>query len=375
MKLIRARLNRLVGNLIQKDWNDELVQKYVGNYQQCYFTYATDPSFRKQAASGGSVTALLSYLLASGQIDGALVCRTFINENGKIRPEFFIAKNVEELMSSQGSKYMAVFFSAQAFPLIRNFAGRLAVVGLPCDITILQRARKNTPLVSEKVVLAISLLCGHNSEPILTDRIVDRLRPNGQRLLSYRYRLGHWRGYLQAEYSNQEQPVIKPFSYFSDYQNLYFFSQRKCHHCSDHTGYNADISAGDIWSLRMQQEPIKHTALITRNDFASQVVNEALEKGILTGRPEPISEVCEGQARTMPFHYNVSARAKAGRLLGEKIKDTVGEKVKTRDYVVAWLTLSNEKISRTKTGQKILFSIPRPIIKLYLYFIKLLESI
>jgi coenzyme F420-reducing hydrogenase beta subunit/polysaccharide pyruvyl transferase WcaK-like protein len=374
MVAMNKKFNQLFAKAIRKSWPPELVQKYVGNYQQCFFTYASDPSIREKAASGGSITAILSYLLSSGQIAGALVCRSTINHEGKLRPEFFIARTAQELKTAQGSKYIAVNFASQAFPLIRSFNGRLAVVALPCDISILQHARTSKPGIAGKIFLTIGLFCGHNSEAVLTDRIIDRLRPDNLPLVSYDYRLGHWRGNLKAEFG-QGQVVTKPFSYFSDYQNLYFCSQRKCHHCFDHTAYNADLSAGDVWSLRMRDEPIKHTALITRSDIANKVVAEALEKGVLTGSAESIDEVCEGQARTLPFHYNVSARAKAGRMFGEKIHDAINEKVRLWDYLIAWMMIFNEKVSRSVIGRKLIFAVPRPILKLYIYFVKFLETI
>ncbi len=371
---LKTKLSRLFAKSIRKKWTSEQVNQYIGHYQQCYFTYAADENLRQTAASGGSVTALLSYLLQNGKIDGALVCRSVINAEGKLRPEFFIARSLEDLKSAQGSKYIAVRFASQAFPLIRAFDGRLAVVALPCDISILQRARLTDAEIGRKVILTIGLFCGHNSEPILTDSIVEKLRPQQQPLSRYYYRLGHWRGHLQAEFGS-DHVVTRPFAYFSDYQNLYFFCQRKCHHCFDHTSYEADLSAGDIWSLRMKEEPIKHTALITRSDYATQVVQEALHHNYLVGRAEPIDEVCEGQARTLPFHYNISARAKAGRLLGEKVNDKLQTKVYWWEYLTALLIMFNEKVSRTNRGRKMILALPRPLMKLYLYFIKLLESI
>jgi coenzyme F420-reducing hydrogenase beta subunit/polysaccharide pyruvyl transferase WcaK-like protein len=374
MVLMKTRLNSLVARAIRKKWPPDLIQKYVGTFQQCFFTYATDPSLREKAASGGSVTALLSTLLSNGQISGALVCRSIVTLEGKLRPQLFIARNEHELLSAQGSKYIAVNFASQAFPLIRSHEGKLAVVALPCDISILQRACMTNSAISQKIALTIGLFCGHNTESALTDRIIDKLQPGDLPLVSFSYRIGHWRGHLQAEFG-QGKIATKQFSYFSDYQNLYFFSQRKCHYCYDHTGYYADLSAGDIWSLRMKNEPIKHTALIARTCFATQVVNEALENQVLTGNVESIEEVCEGQARTLPFHYNISARAKVGGMFGEKIKDAVGEKVHLLDIVIAWMIMFNERISRTKIGRIFILAVPHLFLKFYSYLIKLFETI
>jgi coenzyme F420 hydrogenase subunit beta len=367
---------KLAGKLKQKlwrrEWTETDLDKYVGTRRETYFTYATDPALRERAASGGSVTALLLHLVNSGQADGALVCSTEI-EDGKPRPAFFIARTRDELIRAQGSKYTAVHFTTHALPLIKAFEGKLAVVALPCDATLLQTYRQKHPDVDEKIVCVFTLFCGHNSEPALVDKITDRLG-KGQPLTDYTYRFGHWRGELRAHFADGSE-VVKSFKYFSDYQNLYFFSQTKCHHCFDHFGYHADISAGDIWSPEMKQHPIKHTALIVRTERGAALVQEALAAGVLEGNTVPLETVANGQSRTAPFHYNVSSRAWVGRLFGLRIKDHVGERVRWNDYLVALMALGNERFSRTRLGRRLIWLTPRPLLKLYLYVFKGLESL
>jgi coenzyme F420-reducing hydrogenase beta subunit len=360
-------------NFLRKDWSAEKVHQYIGHFKKTFFAYAADEKARENAASGGIATALLSYLLEKKLIDGALVCRSVVRE-GQVRPEFIIARDNAALLSSQGSTYMAVDFISDALPLLRAFKGRLAVVLLPCDTTSLRRAMANDPALEEKIALLITLFCGHNSLPELTDMVIRKIKPKNSELIGFRHRKGHWRGHLAAEFDNG-QIIEKPFSFFSDYQNLYFFCQQKCHHCSDHTGTNGDISVGDIWSLRMKEEPIKHNAVITRSIDGARILSDAVASGVVIAAEEPIAEICEGQARSMPFHYNISARARAGKPLGFKIKDTVYAKVRWNDLAAAWLALFNEKFSRSASGRRIIARTPRFVLKLILYLIKGLESI
>ena len=369
----KAGLPRNPYRMLHKTWSAEKVHKYVGNYKKSWFAYAESDKVREKAASGGVITALLSFLLKKGEIDGALVCRSIIVD-GKVRPQFFIAEDENALLSAQGSKYIAVDFNQDALPLMREFKGKLAVVALPCDTTHLRHACENDTKLKHKIALVITLFCGHNSRNELTDMVARKLTPQNEALSSFRYRQGHWRGSLQAEFDNGKQ-VEKPFSFFSIYQNLYFFSQQKCHHCNDHTGYNGDISVGDIWSLRMKENPIKHNAVITRTQAGTAAFQRVIEEGVVTASAEPIDEICEGQARSLPFHYNTSARAKAGRLLGIKIKDTVNEPVRWNEFLVAWMALFNEKLSRSSGGQKLIRRTPGFLLKLYLYLMKGLESI
>jgi coenzyme F420-reducing hydrogenase beta subunit len=268
---------------------------------------------------------------------------------------------------------MEVDFSRDALPLLRSFTGRLAVTLLPCDTSTLRGTMANDVELAEKIVLVITLFCGHNSVLELTDMVTRKLSPEGAHLVDFRHRKGHWRGELRAEFDNGKI-VKKPFSYFSDYQNLYFFCQQKCHHCYDHTGYDGDISLGDIWSLRMKEDPIKHNAVITRTPAGVDVFADALTSDVIIAREVPIDEICEGQARSMPFHYNVSARAKAGKMLGFKIKDRVYARVRWNDFLVAWMALSNEKMSRSSIGRWWVAHTPRYILKFLLYLMKGLES-
>lgn len=363
---------KITSILPRKDWSAEKIHQYIGNFNRSYFAYAGEESLREKAASGGAATAFLCFLLDTRRIDGALVCRSVIR-GGKVRPEFSIAKTKEEILFARGSKYMAVDFSGDALPLLRSFNGRLTVTLLPCDTSTLRRAMENDAELAEKICIVITLFCGHNSLPELTDLITRKLTPKGAQLLDFRHRQGHWRGTLRAEFDNG-RIIEKPFTYFSDYQNLFFFCQQKCHNCYDHTGYDGDISVGDIWSLRMKNEPIKHSAVITRTPVGVEVFADAVKSGVLTAREEPIEEICEGQARSMPFHYNVSARTKAGRMLGFTIKDRVYARVRWNDYIVAWMALFNEKLSRSKKGRWWIAHTPRFILKLLLFLMKGLES-
>ncbi|MCL4237702.1 MAG: Coenzyme F420 hydrogenase/dehydrogenase, beta subunit C-terminal domain [Anaerolineae bacterium] len=366
-------IKRLRQALWHKNFTPDQLRRYVGEFEQCYFTYAADDAVHANAASGGSVSALLIYLLESGQIGGALVCRTALRA-AKPRPEFIIARTREEIMVAQGSKYAAVYFANDALPLIEAFDGRLAVVALPCDATILQRARARSAALDARIALVITLFCGHNSEPALTDAIVDRLGQGHGPLTGYHWRIGHWRGSLEATFADGAQ-VVKPFETFSDYRNLYFFAQPKCHHCFDHFGYHCDISAGDIWSPRMKANPIKHTALIARTPAGSALIAAALRDGVLIGSEEPVDEIANGQARTAPFHYSVNARARVGRFLGVRIKARNDARVRPVDYAIAFIALLNERVSRTRIGRAVILRAPRPVIRLYLYLLKGLESL
>lgn len=365
------KLNTFVDKLTKRKWTDELIQKYIGHYNQTWFLYANEERIRNNAGSGGVVTALLKYLLDTGKVDGTLVLGTSVVGN-QIKTDYKIITNSEDLLQFQGSKYITTNFTRDAIPLIEKFEGNLALVLLPCDTWVINRLRKNNSEMDQKIKYTIALFCGHISDPELTQLVIKKNKLLGKSLTDFRHRVGHWRGKMKLQFEDKTQ-IEKPFSAFSDYQNLYFFCARKCLRCSDHTGYDCDISVGDVWLMSMKDNEIKHNAVISRTEASLDLINHAIEDNVLGGYAVDIELVADAQARSLPLHYNVSARSKAGKALGIKISDTVNEKVRIVDWLIAYIILFNYKLSTTTRGRKIISRLPKKIIKLYLYFLKALE--
>ena len=366
-------LRKLVNMIDTRSWSDDYLTQAVGSYESAYFSYAGDPALRANAASGGSVSAVLVHLLDTDRVDGPLGVSSW-GADHKVHCGFRIATTGADVVSAQGSKYMPVHFRREALPLIRAFGGRLAVVLLPCDAKALAREFQSDPALKDQVQFVITLTCGHNSERELTDAIVDRLLPKGSELSAFQHRFGHWRGNLRLTTVDGQQ-VVKPFQEFSVYQNLFFFSQKKCHACFDHFGFHGDLGAGDIWSQKMRNDPVKKNALIARSPLAKEVLDEMFKLGRLEGEGVAITDVCNGQSRSLPFHFNVSARARVGRIFGMRLKDTTHQSPSWNEILAAFLVMTNERITRSETGRRLVLLTPKPFLKAYLILIKGLESL
>lgn len=363
----------LIERIDSKTWSPEFLDKAVGQFQRTVFCYATAPELRRNAASGGVATAVLIHLLETGQVDGALIVASWI-EDGRYRCGFRIVSSREELIAAQGSKYMPVYFNRDAAPLIREFRGRLATVLLPCDAQSLVRLRACEPETDRKIVFTIALFCGHNSERELTDAVINRFRPSGAALTHFQHRLGHWRGNMRIGY-DMGQEVIKPFSEFSVYQNLFFFAQKKCHACFDHFGFHCDLSIGDIWSQKMKRDPIKKNAIVARSQQGADAITRLQVLDALQMEEVSIDDICNGQSRALPFHYNISARSRVGALFGMRLRDTTQSKAKWNEIAAAFLVMLNERVTRHRTGRAIVLRMPRPLLRIYLILLKGLESL
>lgn len=363
----------LIEKVTHRPFSEAQIHHIVGTVEQSRLIYAADGTLRARSASGGSVTALLLHLLDSNQIDGALVLEGYM-DNEQFRTRFFIARNREELLHSQGSKYVSVNFNRDAVPLIDAFDGRLAVVALPCDTTHLRRMCERDPALKEKVKLVITLFCGHNCDPRLTEHVIERQKKKTQKPVAYyQNRVGHWRGEQLFVYNDGSEERVSR-KQFKNLFNLYFFCEQKCLHCIDQFGYDSDISIGDLWHSSMKENPIKMAAVLSRTPAGERALQSALDAGKLDARALTIPFLVEGHSRTVHGHYNISARAKVGRLLGIKIKDTLHTRVTLFGWLTAFIILVNYRLSTTKWGRKLIFAMPTPLMTLYLYLLKGLES-
>jgi coenzyme F420-reducing hydrogenase beta subunit len=366
-------LNRIIDKLTKKTWSEAELDAMLGVSRAAYLTHAADDSIREQAASGGTSSALLVAALESGRIDGAIVCRTFVEE-GKVRAHFVLARTREEILTARGSKYVETRFLREVLPILEENEGRFAVCGLPCDITNLTRWEEKNQRLAGKVALKIAFLCGHNSRKELIDGVTCKLcKQAGGQIVDYNFRTGHWRGQLSAKFDNG-RVIRKPFSYFSDYRNLYFFAERKCVACIDHFGYDSDISMGDVWLYALRDAPIKHTGVLVRSERAARLLDAAVAEGCIVAEEVPREMILDGQTRIAPTHFNVSARSRAGKWLGVKIPDRHNMKVGPIKWFSAFVGLANMRWSESGRAN-LIFKIPRPVLRGYLVFKKGIESI
>ncbi len=368
-------LNQLIDRVTKKKWSEAELDAMVGPAQSAWLTYAEDEALRARAASGGTTTALLLHALESGQIDGAIVCKTFIDD-GKVRAHFVLARTAEEILDARGSKYVETKFLREVLPILEQNEGRFAICGLPCDITNLRRWETKNAALAAKIVLRIAFLCGHNSRKELIDHITCQLaRKAGPdaKLVGYDFRTGHWRGELEARYDNGAA-IRKPFAYFSDYRNLYFFAERKCVACMDHFGYDSDISVGDIWLYALRDDPVKHTGILIRTETAHAMFESLRASGKVHAQSITREMILDGQTRIAPVHYNITARSKAGALLGVKLPENKGIKAGPLKVFSAFVGLANMRWSETGGGRMVM-AIPRPLVRAYLLFKKGVESI
>lgn len=349
-------------------------QEYLlGPLVDCYLGYSNDESIRHSSASGGAVTNILYYLIKNGIIDGALVCRQTIAEN-RIDYEIRIITNPQEILNFSGSVYFDVPILS-AVDQIRDFNGRLAIVGLPCHIRAISGMCKRDEELSKKIALKIGLFCGHNSRRELLLDVLRKKKISESDIDKVIFRRGHWRGKTHV-YLKSGEKLVFPFQHFSIYQNLHFDSLRKCIYCTDHTAEHSDISCGDAWLTYLKKDPIKHSIILTRNDTGDKCMKELRREGELYLMKIEPEIVYKSQKRSLIYHKSIEARSKVGRRLGINLSYSVKYKNTARwnDYIAALIALLNIKLSYNARLRRLIFLTPRWLLYPYLFLFKILTN-
>ncbi|QEX17509.1 hypothetical protein FRZ44_28090 [Hypericibacter terrae] len=203
---------------------------------------ATDEGMRFNAASGGVISALASYLLASGEVEAVLHTRADPTQALRSVPQ--VSRGLQGVMEATGARY------GPAAPLTALetmlAAGKpFAVVGKPCDIAALRNLARLDPRVDRLARYRIAFFCAGVSSLGISQAIVGKygLTEDQVRLMRYR---GH--GCPGPTRIESKDGRVFEQSYDETWGNeLAQEIQFRCKICPDATGEQADIACGDAW--------------------------------------------------------------------------------------------------------------------------------
>ncbi len=243
---------------------------------------ATDPEILEVATDGGVVTALLSHMLETREIDGAIVAK----RTGLFNREPVIATTREELIQAAGSHFAESSHLGEVgktystyvpvLPVVKAFepkqAARLAVVGTPCQITAVRKMQALNILPADAIHFTVGLFCmqcfGFDSLMgktfVKKHHIVpeDILRINVKEDFRLKMRSG--------------VTIHIPLGEIED------IARPACLACRNFANDFADISVGGLGSVD------GYTTVLVRTTMAKRIFAEAVDRGRL--QPVPLSD-------------------------------------------------------------------------------------
>ena len=246
--------------------------------------HSTDARLRDGGAGGGIVTALCWDLLRHGDVDGCVVAR--MDPRRPWTGESFIARTYEELLQSQGSKYLVIPTNA-VFAQIRRSPGRYAYVGLPCQVHGFRLLAERDPAVRERIAAVIGLFCGGSLEP---DLVTELLQARGipiDDVADFQFRGGEWPGRMRAILKTGEIRNLH-YSNYKDGAYNYFtglYMPARCQTCIDGSNLFADISVSDAWTRDRAGNYRFHaqSRILARTDRGVLILERAMARGSIVG--------------------------------------------------------------------------------------------
>ncbi|MBI4661357.1 MAG: Coenzyme F420 hydrogenase/dehydrogenase, beta subunit C-terminal domain [Verrucomicrobia bacterium] len=234
---------------------------YLGHAKLLAIGHCTDEDVRNRGSSGGILTALLLWLLETGEIQGAVV--TGMDRVEPWRPKTFIATTSQEIIEAAQSKYIITSVN-EILPEMERFDGALAYVGLPCQVHSIRKLQGAGDSSVRRVRYVLGPYCGNT---LHFSSIRSLLASHGVRdyreIESLRFRDGEWPGNLRIRLRSGR--LIDMPKFHANYL-IPFHIVKRCLVCTDLTNELTDISGGDAWSPLYEKRGKGFSIVVGRSD-------------------------------------------------------------------------------------------------------------
>lgn len=249
--------------------NDGVKNLGIGNYISLFKGHALDDFLRKNGASGGTVTGVLTYLLESHVVD-RVICADFSAERSTYR---IIARS-DELINHQKSYYVPLPVNI-ALHQVKSTDLKYAIVGLPCQLEGLSKALEYDERLKNRIVVKLGLFCGYAQNRKGICRLAEYMECEGDAWEFLGWRNGEYPGMVTFRNKNTHEKKQMPY-YDSLNLLIPFYSLKKCFACMDSTNQCADIAFGDVHALGIDEN-----IGIVRTETGANVLKSAAQSGYI----------------------------------------------------------------------------------------------
>ncbi|MGX6508890.1 Coenzyme F420 hydrogenase/dehydrogenase, beta subunit C-terminal domain [Rhodococcus sp. SJ-2] len=287
----------------------------LGSFVSIWEAWAVDPEVRYVGSSGGTLTALVSWLLESGQYESSTSVAASQMDPRKSTALQLTTKS--EALAAAGSRYAPVGAAA-----VCSLSGRedSVVVGKPCEASAVRQLTELRGGVSAPLIL--SFFCAGTPSQHATDGLISDLGIGVEdRVTTLRYRGNGWPGEF---FVRTESGATASAAYNESWgKHLGPTTQWRCKICPDGIGESADITAGDFWHADERGYPSFEendgvSVLIARTERGDRLVRRAIAEGILGARPTNVNEVVAVQPLQVKRRATLAGRTTGAFLAGKR---------------------------------------------------------
>jgi coenzyme F420 hydrogenase subunit beta len=171
---------------------------------------------------------------------------------------------------------------------LKDFPGKVCVVGLPCHLAAIRKAQRELPHLREKIAFTVGLFCSGTPGYDATEAFLRFHGISRQQVASFAYRWRGWPGDIRVETADgriRNFPRGKAaglgdrLRFAACFQRRGAFAARRCLLCPDHTAELADVSLGDPWHKAYRSDKLGLTAAIVRSPQAGSILGQMVTAG------------------------------------------------------------------------------------------------
>jgi coenzyme F420 hydrogenase subunit beta len=246
--------------------------------------FASDPNVRRRASTGGVLTALGQYLLASGGVK--FILHAAASRTDPMRTERALSFDAASVLEGAGSRY------GPAAPLV-DFTALLdraepfALIAKPCDIAAVRNLARIDSRVDRYLRYALTFVCGGASDLTKSEEVASALGLRADELSLFRYRGNGCPGPTRLETKDGRAFELTYQQMWED--ETTWRIQPRCKICPDAIGESADIAASDVWpGGGPTGDDEGFNGIIVRTERGLELYRAALAAGAIAVLPREI---------------------------------------------------------------------------------------
>ena len=217
---------------------------FDGPYLESYIAYSNDHEIRKNSASGGLITNLITELIKNKDFDAAFIL-DFDKFDGK-PTRLKATDNINEILKAAKSKYIPASVYDVIKTLEKGDTIKYIIVGTPCQIYGIKKFIKNIG-ISGKKYLFLGLFCDKTLNFNIIRYFENAYRKPNEKLIKFEFRTKEkhgWPGNSKIYFDSGRDLLIDRSVRM---QLKKFFQLNRCLFCFDKLNKLADLSFGDCY--------------------------------------------------------------------------------------------------------------------------------
>lgn len=292
---------------------------YWGPAEMILVGHATDPAVRHAGSSGGVLTGLALFALASGMAEQVL--HVVPDSERPTRNQVRLSTDPADIIAGAGSRYAASSPLAEIAKLL-DAGTRTVFIGKPCDVSALRQLARADPRVDAVFPVKLAFFCAGVPSHSGADRIIRQMGLDPAEVVSFRYRGNGWPGPTVAMTGDGRRREMQYADSWGG--QLSKELQFRCKICPDAIGGAADLAAADAWyggesGYPKFEERDGRSLIMARTHLGGKLLRDALAAGRLVAEPLAVGEIERMQPAQARRKRVLAARLLAMRLTGRPV--------------------------------------------------------